>query len=283
MNKAGKYFAILLLLGLLVWGLAEVFSGRIILPQSFQLGPLTVHFYGLTMAAAVLAGLLYARKTAEEYGFTKTQAEDLALYLVPVSFVFARAYHVASSFAYYKLHPLDALKVWQGGLSIYGAVLGGVLALLVLRKVFRTKASLLSSFDWLAPAVLLGQIIGRFGNFFNYEAYGNPTGLPWKMFVPEQFRLQGYTDYAYYHPWFLYELLGNLLIFWLLFRHFKKLGPGSLFFGYVLLYNVLRFCLEFIRLDSVFVGTVRQNAVASLILAFIGLFGLILSHKRQDV
>lgn len=270
------------LLVLLAGLLAQVFSGHWILPQAFQVGPLTLHYYGLTMAAAVLAGLLYARKTAPDFGFSPELAENLALYLVPVSFVFARAYHVMSSFGYYRLHPLDAVKVWQGGLSIYGAVLGGAVVLLLARKIFRLQTRTLNLFDWLAPAVLLGQIVGRFGNFFNYEAYGLPTGLPWKMFVPPDFRTAGYSEQAYYHPWFLYEALGNLVIFWLLAKYFKKHGPGSLFFGYILLYNIWRFCLEFIRIDSVFVGNIRQNAAVSLALVFVGIFGLVMSRGRQN-
>lgn len=260
---------------------AKVFSGQWALFQTFQLGPLTLRYYGLTMAAAVLVGLLYARKTAPDFGFNPGFAEDLALYLVPVGFIFARAYHVMSSFGYYRPHPLDAFKVWQGGLSIYGAVLGGVLVLLAVKTKFGLQARMSRLLDWLAPAVLLGQIVGRVGNFFNYEAYGLPTSLPWKMFVPPGFRLPGYLDQAYYHPWFLYEALGNLVSFWLLIKFFKKQEPGSLFFGYILLYNIWRFCLEFIRIDSVFVGNIRQNAAVSLGLVIVGLFGLVMSRFRQ--
>lgn len=259
----------------------KVFSGQWVLFQTFQIGPLTLHYYGLTMAAAVLVGLLYARKTAPDFGFSPELAENLALYLVPVGFIFARVYHVISSFGYYRLHPLDAFKVWQGGLSIYGAVLGGVLVLLTIKRKFQLQTRILRLLDWLAPSVLLGQIIGRVGNFFNYEAYGLPTGLPWKMFVPPDFRLPGYLNQAYYHPWFLYEALGNLFSFWLLVKFFKKQEPGSLFFGYILLYNIWRFCLEFIRIDSVFVGNIRQNAAVSLVLVVIGLFGLVMNHFRQ--
>ena len=281
-SKLFRWLLVMGLIFLLAGFLAQVFAGQWVLPQAFRVGPLTLHYYGLTMATAVLVGLLYARKTGPDFGFTPEQAENLALYLVPVSFVFARAYHVMSSFSYYRLHPLDALKVWQGGLSIYGAVLGGVLVLILAKKVLRLQTSTLNLFDWLAPAVLLGQIVGRFGNFFNYEAYGLPTNLPWKMFVPPDFRLAGYWGQAYYHPWFLYEALGNLLIFWLLIKHFKKQGPGSLFFGYILLYNIWRFCLEFIRIDSVFVGSVRQNAAVSLALVFVGVIGLIMSRGPQN-
>lgn len=270
-------------LSLLLWFLSAVFSGKVILPQSISLGPVSFRYYGMILAVAVLSGLLYARKTASAFGYTKEQAENLALYLVPISFVFARAYHVLSDFAYYRMHPLEALKVWQGGLSIYGAVLGGVVTVLVFRKIVNLRPPVLNTFDWLAPSVLLGQIIGRFGNLFNYEAYGYPTNLPWKMFVPEKFRPDGYLSGSFFHPWFLYEAIANLFVFFLLNKFFKKAGTGALFFGYVLLYNIVRFCLEFIRIDSVFIGGLRQNAAVSLVLIILGLAGLIFSHKKQNV
>ncbi len=268
---------------LLAWFLMLVFSGQIILSQSFRAGFLEIHYYGIVMALAVLAGFLYASKTAAKFGFTREQAENLSLWLIPIAFVFARGYHVASSWEYYLQHPADAFKVWQGGLSIYGAVVGGVFALVLARKFFKLKTSILNLLDWLAPAVLLGQVVGRFGNFFNYEAFGYPTSLPWKMFVPAAFRPAGFEAQAFYHPWFLYESLGNFLIFLALTRGFKSQKPGSLFFGYILLYNTLRFCLEFIRIDSVFIGSFRQNAVVSLGLVLIGAVGLAVSNKKQNV
>ena len=251
--------------------------------QSFRLGFLEIHYYGIIMALAVTAGFLYASKTAQKFGFTREQAENLSLWLIPVAFVFARGYHVASSWDYYLQNPADMFKVWQGGLSIYGAVLGGLVALVVFRKIYRLKPPLLNFLDWLAPAVLLGQAVGRFGNFFNYEAFGYPTNLPWKMFVPGPFRPDSFLEQPYYHPWFLYESLGNLIIFVVLTRGFKNRKTGSLFFGYVLLYNMLRFCLEFIRIDSVFIGSFRQNAIVSLCLIAIGAVGLAVSNKKQNV
>ena len=267
---------------MLFWFLAQVFSGQLILPQALSLGPVTIRYYGLIMAAAMLTALLYARKTAAAYGYTPEQAEDLALYLVPVGFVFARVYHVLSEFAYYQAHPLDMLKVWQGGLSIYGAVLGGAVCLWVMQKTRRLKPSLLTTFDWLAPSVLLGQIIGRFGNLFNYEAYGYPTGLPWKMFVPAVFRPENFVESAFFHPWFLYEALANLAVFFFLKKIAPKANTGALFFSYVLLYNTARFCLEFLRIDSVFIGNLRQNATVSLGLIILGLLGVIFSQNKPN-
>lgn len=283
LKTIGKAGLSLVFVWLLAWFLSAVFSGQVVLSQTASFGPVTIRYYGLIMAGAVLTGLLYARKTAPVFGYTPEQAENLALYLVPISFVFARAYHVLSELAYYRLNPWDSLKVWQGGLSIYGAVLGGMLTVLVFGRILNLRMPALHVFDWLAPSVLLGQIVGRFGNLFNYEAYGYPTNLPWKMFVPEKFRPEGFAQSAYFHPWFLYEAMANLLVFFLLTKLFKKAGTGALFCGYVLLYNIVRFCLEFIRIDSVFIGGLRQNAAVSLALVFFSLIGLIFIQRKQNV
>lgn len=127
--------------------------------------------------------------------------------------------------------------------------------------------------DWLTPGVIVGQIIGRLGNFFNYELYGYPTILPWKMFVPESFRTQDYLTQQYFHPLFAYEMLINIfiiLILWLVSRLHKKYaintGHGSLFLGYVFLYTSSRFLLEFLRIDSVFIGDLRLNVLVSFAL-----------------
>lgn len=128
--------------------------------------------------------------------------------------------------------------------------------------------------DWLAPSVVLGQIIGRFGNLFNYEAFGYPTNLPWKMFVPKNFRPVLFQNENFFHPWFLYEILGNLIILFLLFKviskKYKNSSPGYIVFFYLLLYNSLRFCLEFLRVDSTFIDSFRLNALVSLALVIIG-------------
>ena len=246
--------------------LNKVFSGSLILPQTFLIGPLVIHYYGLIMASAVAASFYLAIKRAPKYGVELKQAEDLLFWLIIGGFIGARLYHVLSSFNYYYIHPSDIIKVWNGGLSIYGAVIGGLITLWVYRKLSTSHYSLLTLLDWLAPSLALGQIIGRFGNFFNYEAFGYPTGLPWKMFVPLQFRPQGFESFNFFHPFFLYEALGSLIILILLLKFIKSKNPGTLFFSYLLLYNILRFGLEFLRIDSTFIHAIRLNAAMSFIL-----------------
>ncbi|MDE2311841.1 MAG: prolipoprotein diacylglyceryl transferase [Patescibacteria group bacterium] len=269
---------------LVLWFFAQVFSGRVVLPQTFRFGPLTIHYYGLTMAAAVAAGFWLAVKRAPKFGVEPKLAEDLLFWIAVGGFVGARLYHVLSSIGYYYRHPIDIFKVYNGGLSIYGAVLAGIFALWLMVKIRRLSTPLLNLLDWLAPSVVLGQIIGRLGNFFNYEAFGYPTNLPWKMFVPTGFRPENFVAWRFFHPWFLYEILGNLLILAWLLRRGKPIRSGTVVFSYLLLYNLLRFGLEFLRIDSTFLGAVRLNAAASfiLVLASAVALKLIRRHDHND-
>ncbi len=281
-----KYLMGLLFTAGLTYLLSRVFSGNFILPQVFFIGPLTIHYYGLTMALAVGSGFYLALKRADSFGVNKSSAEDLLFWVIIGGFIGARFYHVLSSFEYYLQHPIDIFKVWNGGLSIYGALLGGLFVIWFFAdKILHHKSRILNLLDWLTPSLLLGQIIGRFGNLFNYEAYGYPTNMPWKMFVPEQFRPEIFANVSYFHPFFLYEVFGNIVILFLLL-YLSGYWPGktgiftkngALFFSYVLLYNSLRFCLEFLRIDSVFIGVFRLNAISSLVLVLLtagGFFAL---------
>ncbi|MBX9837042.1 MAG: prolipoprotein diacylglyceryl transferase, partial [Silvanigrellaceae bacterium] len=215
-------------------------------------------------------------------------------WLIIGGFIGARAYHVLSSINYYIGSPVDIFKVWNGGLSIYGALIGGFVALWVYRKFLNLNFSFLSILDWVTHSIILGQNIGRFGNLFNYEAFGYPTGLPWKMFVPEHFRPNQYQNINFYHPFFLYEALGNLLILIFLVlweKKNQKQDPsssgvalsGRLFFFYVLLYNTLRFSLEFLRIDSTFINGIRLNVISSLVLVVVSAAFIFYNAKYRKV
>ncbi|HVY68196.1 MAG TPA: prolipoprotein diacylglyceryl transferase [Patescibacteria group bacterium] len=255
------------------------------MPQYFSIGPLRVHYYGLTMALAVAAGFFISLRRAPAFGLPAALAEDLLLYLAIGGFLGARLYHVLSDWPYYFQHPLSALAVWHGGLSIYGAVLGGAATLLLFKKIRRLRVPALKLLDWLAPALLAGQIIGRLGNLFNYEAFGYPTGLPWKMFVPPQFRPPAFAGSEFFHPFFLYEMLGNLIIFFVLkkMETARQRPAGALFFFYLLLYNLLRCALEFLRTDSTFLpGGLRLNVLASLLLATAAALAIFYLYRHKN-
>lgn len=274
--------------------LTLVFRGNIVLPQKLVIGNFSLRYYGLFMALAVLTSIYYLRQSAAKFGFLKELVDQHALVVVIVGFVFARLYHVASSFAYYLQHPLEALFVWNGGLSIYGATLGGFLAILYLVFVKKInleiaegtkKTQLYRLLDWLVLALPLGQAVGRLGNLFNYEAFGYPTSLAWKMFVPASFRPLAYSDFTFFHPFFLYEALLSLAIFYFLFWFSKRqAAPGGLFWWYILLYNAVRMQLELLRIDSTFIfGAVRLNYVVSGILVLVALFFLLSRLRRQQL
>jgi phosphatidylglycerol---prolipoprotein diacylglyceryl transferase len=282
MKKRLYFYSAFIGLILLAFFLGKVFSGRLILPQSFHIGFITIRYYGIIIASAAAAGFYLAIKRAKLYGFERELAEDMLFWVIIGGFIGARLYHVFSSIGYYWQHPVNIFEVWNGGLSIYGALIGGVLTLWALQRIFVPKLGFLSMLDWLAPSLLLGQIIGRFGNLFNYEAFGYPTNLPWKMFVPLDFRPPNYLWFNFFHPFFLYEALGNAVILYLLIRCLKFKSPGALFFSYVLLYNTLRFGLEFLRIDSTFIDGIRLNAAMSLLLIIIGIVGILLSRKYAE-
>lgn len=260
-----------------------VFSGNLILPQFFRLGSFVFRYYGIIMAIAVLAGWFLAKKRASKYGINGQIADDIIFWTVLGGFLGARVYHIFSSFEFYLKHPINVFKIWQGGLSIFGAILGGVIMLFIFKKIFVKNLKLSAVLDWLAPSVVLGQIIGRFGNFFNYEAFGYPTNLFWKMFVPESFRPVHFFNFNYFHPWFLYEILGNCLIFFLLVKLEKKQSHISLFWVYLLCYNLLRFSLEFLRIDSIYLATLRLNTITTFSLVFLAIFVLGLKKVLENV
>ena len=283
MRKTSLITFYILFFAAIVYFLRQAFSGILILPQTFRLGPLAVHYYGLVMALAAAAAFYFAMKRIKQFGIDSKQAEDLLFWLIVGGFTGARLYHVFSSFGYYYANPIDILKVWNGGLSIYCAVFGGIITIWVYKKIFNFQFSIFNLLDWLTPSLLFGQIIGRFGNLFNYEAFGYPTNLPWKMFVPFQFRPPAFQTFNFFHPFFLYEALGNCIILFLLLKVCKNRQPGVLFFSYLLLYNLLRFALEFLRIDSTFIGVFRLNAISSLVLILTSIIGLFFFNRRNYV
>lgn len=276
------------ILGLL---LRQIFTGHWILSQGFSIGPVMVRYYGICLALAALAGYWMAMRRTRVYRIKAEQVDQMFFWLVIVAFIGARLYHVISSWGYYASHPLEVIMVWHGGLSIYGVLIAGFLGILYLaRRPSFKSIGLGRILDFSAAAIVIGQVVGRFGNLFNYELMGYPTSLSWKMFVPENFRPLGYEQHAYYHPLFLYEAIGNtLILIWLLCLERKnslsggqKYQPGTLFLWYLFLYNILRFFLEFLRIQSTYAGTIRINALVSLVLAAASLGLMIFRHVANN-
>lgn len=248
-------------------------------PIIFEIGPFTIRWYGVLIASAVLIGVWLSQELAKRRNVNPELLGDLAIWLVVGAIPSARLYYVLFEWQSYAQNPQDIVAIWKGGIAIHGAVIGGLLAALIFARLQRVSFWQLT--DLVAPSLILGQAIGRWGNFFNSEAFGRPTDLPWKLFIPVDRRPPGYEQFAYFHPTFLYESLWNLgvfaLLLWLFFwglRHPGRLKVGTLFLSYLIAYSSGRFWIEGLRMDSLMLGPLRIAQVVSLTQIAIGLFGL---------
>ncbi|PJN87622.1 prolipoprotein diacylglyceryl transferase [Bacillus sp. mrc49] len=220
-------------------------------PIAIDLGPIQVHWYGLIIGFGVLLGLIIALRESERRGLDKEIFTDLILFAVPVAIICARIYYVIFQWEYYSQNPGDIIKIWNGGIAIHGALIGSVLTTIVFAKV--KKVSFWKLVDIAAPSLLLGQAIGRWGNFMNQEAHGGEVTRSFleNMHLPEFIINQMYINGTYYHPTFLYESLWNIIgVIILLSLRKVNLRRGELFLTYVLWYSVGRFFIESLRTDS---------------------------------
>lgn len=219
-------------------------------PIAIAAGPMMIRWYAVFMTLGVLAGLFLFRKLGRERGISDTTLLDIALWTLLLGFLGGRLYHVLNEPAYYSAHPGEILAVWNGGLAVHGGMLGGGLTLWWFAR--RAHLSFLTLLDTVAPALLLGQAIGRWGNYFNQELFGTPTDLPWKLFISPEHRPAGYEAAQYFHPTFLYESLGLLVIVAVLLFLRKRVSriPGSLALLALLSSQILRFSTELIRIDQ---------------------------------
>lgn len=220
-------------------------------PIIVEIGPLQIRWYGLMYVIAIIVGIFLVHYVIQRRKLSLTLDDilDFVLLTIPIAIVFARLYYVVFRWEYYGQNLGDIYKIWEGGLAIHGGLLGGALALWLFVKW--KKISFWTFADVVAPALVLGQALGRFGNFMNGDAYGTPTDLPWGIVFPRNSPAgQAYPE-LHIHPTMLYELTGALLIFgvlwWLQLRPFKA---GFLISLYALLYSGLRFVVEFTRGDA---------------------------------
>lgn len=259
--------------------------------SSFQIGPLTIHFYGILIMLGALAATWLASRQAKLYGIDPEMAWDIMPWALIGGIIGARLWHIftppASMVAqgittmYYLTHPLDALAIWKGGLGIPGAVLGGFIAVWIYARVKKIPLGVWA--DASAPGLALAQAVGRWGNFFNQELYGAPTDLPWKLFIEAPYRLPGYESVAYYHPLFAYEFIWNLLnmglLLWVSRRYKSWLKTWDVFLIYLVFYPVGRFALEFLRLDPSPVAGLNINQTLMGTIAVASAVALFLRHR----
>ncbi len=218
-------------------------------PILITIGPISIHWYGLLLAAGILLGYALALRLGKRQGMDADKISSIFIALVIWGFVGARLYHVLSDLSFYLQAPGEIIKVWRGGLAIHGALIAGAAALYYYAR--RYKISFLALADWLSPSLILGQAIGRWGNYFNQELFGRPTDLPWGIPVALGGRPPDFINYNYFHPAFLYESLWDFLVLIILLLVLKKKARGGLvFYLYLGLYAVGRAGVELLRVNS---------------------------------
>jgi len=258
-------------------------------PILVELGPVTLRWYGLLIASAVIIGVLLSQYLAKRRDVNPELLGDLSIWLVLAAIPGARLYYVAFEWENYAQRPEAIIAIWQGGIAIHGAIIGGAIAALIFARLNRISFWQLA--DLVSPSLILGQAIGRWGNFFNSEAFGTPTNLPWKLYIPPANRPPQYADESFFHPTFLYESLWNLGIFALLIylffwglRHPQRYRIGTLAFVYMAAYSAGRIWIEGLRTDSLMFGPIQVAQLISLFGIIIGIFGLVwLYYMRRSL
>jgi len=254
-------------------------------PIIWQFGPFVLRWYGLLIGISVLLGLNLSQFLAKKRQIDPNLIADLALALVIFALLGGRLYYVLFQWSYYQQNPWEIFALWHGGLAIHGAILAGLATTWFYAR--RQKVSLWALTDVLVPSLALGQMIGRWGNFFNSEAFGVPTDLPWKLYIPLENRPLELRQFEYFHPTFLYESLWNLLVLVLLlnlFFRYPRLRPGTLTLVYFCAYSVGRFFIEGLRTDSLMFGSFRIAQVVSVVGLAVGIGGLLwLYYWRRNL
>jgi prolipoprotein diacylglyceryl transferase len=242
--------------------------------SQFEVGPLTFHFYALCIILGVVAAVLIGNRRYVALGGKSGVVGDVAVFAVPAGVIGGRLYHVITSpEKYFGVggDPVAILFIWQGGLGIWGAIsLGFAAAYFAYRRHPQNSGIEFSRFaDALAPALLVAQAIGRWGNWFNKELFGKPLEAPWALEIPLAYRPMGYSSYETFHPVFLYESLWCLAVaaFLMLYPKLRNLNGGCIFALYVALYSLGRGLIELIRIDeSNLILGVRLNLFTSAFL-----------------
>lgn len=249
----------------------------------FNIFGINIYYYGVILAIAIFCGAVLSSRFGRKYfGLNEDTIINLVPYLIIFGIIGARLYYCFLDFNFYLRFPTEIFALRHGGISIHGAILGGAIGLLIYAKRYKISAVKLA--DAVALVLPLSQAIGRWGNFFNSEAYGLPTSLPWKLYIAPQFRQAPYLDYEYYHPAFLYESLLDLIIFGILYyltrsRLIKK--DGQLTLIYLILYSVVRILVETVRIDSVrYIFGIPVAILISASIIVVALFLLIKSFYK---
>lgn len=260
------------------------------LVKSTPLSTLNIRWYGVIIMLGALAAAWLSTIEAKRRGLNPDLVWDMLPWLLAAGVVGSRLWHIflppasmierGITTQYYLSHPMEAIAIWNGGVGIPGAIIGGAIALYFYSRAKKTDFSIWT--DIAAPGVALAQAIGRWGNFLNQEIYGAPSSLPWAIHIDPAYRLPEFADQATYHPLFLYEFFWNLLnmgiLLYLIRKYAKKLVSGDIFIIYAMVYSIGRFFLEFLRLDTAPVAGINANQTFMAVLFCITVFILLWRH-----
>lgn len=253
-------------------------------PIAFEFGPLQVHWYGVIIGSGLALALWMAMRESEKRNLQKEIFADLMLWAIPIAIISARIYYVIFEWEYYSQNLSQIPKIWEGGIAIHGALIGSVIT-----AYFFTKARGVSFWklaDIAAPSIIIGQAIGRWGNFINQEAHGGEVSRSFleNLFLPEFIINQMYIDGAYYHPTFLYESLWNFAGVILLIAIRKvNLRRGESFLTYVIWYSIGRYFVEGLRTDSLMLTDHLRVAQAISIFLIVLAVSLIIYRRKKGL
>jgi len=260
-------------------------------PSSSQIsiGPATFHYYALCIIAGISVAIWLGRKRYVANGGLADDVSEAAIWAVPFGIIGGRIYHVISSPQQYfgsGGNPVDALRIWQGGLGIWGAISMGAFGAFLYFRTHKTTLNFSHFLDALAPGVVIAQAIGRVGNWFNQELFGKPTSLPWGLEIDLRNRPTGFENYLTFHPTFMYEAIWCLLVAYILIKlpiFFKRIvkNQGDVFVLYVCGYTLGRLWIEALRIDDAnYVLGLRLNIWVSFIVIASSVVYLIRSNRR---
>jgi phosphatidylglycerol:prolipoprotein diacylglycerol transferase len=255
-------------------------------PIIFNLGPIAIHWYGLFLVLGIITALLISIRLGRKYyNLSQDEIFDISFWLIIWGIIGARIYDIFLQLPYYIDHPWQMFQIWKGGLAIHGAIIAGLMVIYYFS--LKKKINFFKITALFVPGLALGQAIGRFGNYFNQELFGMPTNAPWGIPIAVINRPIEYITNLYFHPTFLYESFGCLIIFLILYtiNIIKRKKQNQYFYVwftavYMVLYSLLRFSLEFIRIDyTPTVIGLRWPQIISLIIIFCSICILILQKN----
>lgn len=241
-------------------------------PVAFNLGPLSVRWYGIIIAVGILLGYFVAQRALVKVGLHKDTLVDIIFYSALFGFIAARIYFVIFQWPYYAENPSEIIKIWHGGIAIHGGLIGGFLAGVIVCKVKNLNPFQIG--DIVAPSIILAQGIGRWGNFMNHEAHGGPVSRAFleQLHLPNFIIENMYINGQYYHPTFLYESIWDVAGFIILVNIRKHLKLGETFFLYLTWYSIGRFFIEGLRTDSLMLtSNIRVAQLVSILLILISI------------